>query len=234
MKLNSLLSPITAACVVAVLVGCSTVRQIKPLDPGASSVNLSVGGPFTELFGVFIPLPLLSLGYNYGLTHTLDAEAGLGITQALYGIGELNLGVNYRPLMPKGWAPGLIVSPSLFLAEDISPLTEFTAKNFRCYPYLGLTAWWNRDGWWRPYISFESWFDLGSTRADSLPQQDHWLIAPAGGIDMESGKWHYQIKIELYTPNLRNWGRAAHFFGPGDKGVFGLFLGVGREFGGKK
>ncbi len=214
--------------------GCSAIRRITPLEVGESSVGVSCGGPFTQLFGMYVPLPLLSLGYNYGMSKTIDIEAGLGVTQALFGIGELNAGVNYRPTVPAGWIPGLIISPAVYLTEDIDPISEFTMKNFRCYPDISITAWWNREKWWRPYIALENWFDLCSTRDDGLAQQEHWLIAPAVGIDMECGKWHYQIQGELYTPNLWNRGRGAHYLGPGNYGVFGLFLGASRDFGGGK
>lgn len=234
MKSIGPLSHVSLACLLAIALGCSSIRHLTPMEPGASSLSASLGGPFTQLFGVYVPLPLLSLGYNYGITKSLDVEAGLGLTQAVFGIGELNLGANYRPFLPRGWIPGLLVSPHFYFTEDIDPLSQFTVKNFRCYPDVGLTAWWNKDKWWRPFVVLENWFDLGSTRDDGLPQQDHWLIAPALGIDMQSGKWHYQIKGELYTPNLRNWGRAAHYLGPGENGVFGVFLGASRDFGGKK
>ena len=214
------------------LFSCSTIRQIRPLGKGESSGTISVGGPITNIGGsdkVYIPLPLLSVGYNRGiLDKKLDLETGLHITQLLYGILDLDLGVNYRPFISKGWRPGLIVSPKIFL------MTDFQPEGFRIYPDLCLTGVWEvRDNWY-VFTGIENWFEFSRERDDLNDQEHHWLITPYLGINLGSERWQFQFETRVYTPNLENTGRPTENVGFGDYGVLGFFLGVNYTFGKEK
>lgn len=210
-------------------ISCSSVRQIRPLEKNQSSLTMSVGGPITQVGKIYIPLPLLSLGYNYGLLDKkLDMEVGWGITQAMCGIMDIDLGVNWRPFLNDRFRPGLMVSPKSFI------MTNFKPKSFRFYPDLSLTAFWEIKRFWYVYTGLENFFELSRTRADGNKQPNHWLIAPFCGIDIGNERWQFQIEIRLYTPNLSNQGKPTKNIGIGDYGVWGGFLGVNRTFGGKK
>ena len=54
---------------VCLLFACSSVRRVRPLESGASAITVSLGGPITEVAKKYIPLPLLSAGYNYGINN---------------------------------------------------------------------------------------------------------------------------------------------------------------------
>jgi hypothetical protein len=217
-----------AALALAGLVSCSSVRQIRPLDVGESAVNVSLGGPITKYIGdAYLPLPLISVGYNYGLMRTFDLEAGFHVMQAVFGIMHFDIGANWRPLQSRAWIPGLIVTPRFHF------MTNFEPDAFSFYPDLALTLAWHPKEFFYPYAGIENWFELRTERDDNVEQPHHWLIVPYAGAVLCRGRWQFQVEARAYTPNLRNTGRGPKNIGFGEYGILGVFLGVGRTFGGK-
>ena len=206
---------------------CSPVRSIRPLEKGQSAVNLSLGGPITQVGKTYLPLPLICMGYNYGLLQTMDIEAGLNFTDLLFGIANIQIGANWRPILPETYRPGFIVSPRFFA------MTDFTPGASRFYPDIGLTALWKIRKQYYCYVGWDNWIELNSVRDDGLKQQHHWLVAPYVGTDLGNDCWSFQVEIKLYTPNLSNQGRPTKNIGAGEKGIFGVLLGVSRYFGDK-
>jgi hypothetical protein len=202
---------------------CSTVRQLRPLNRGQSAVSASVGGPITRVGSAYIPLPLLSVGYNYGLINQmLDVEAGVHLTQAVYSLMQLEIGANYRPWLRKRFRPGLMVTPKFFF------VTNF--QEFKFYPDLGLTLQWQPKQYWYIYTGLDNFFELSKTRHDGNTQNNHWFIVPYLGIDMGNKRWGFQFEPRIYIPNLSNGQRAVKNFGLGDHGILGLFIGAHHIF----
>jgi hypothetical protein len=210
----------------ALLSSCAAVRQVRPLAKGESAVNVSLGGPMTNYVGdAFLPAPLLSLGYNYGVLPRMDMEVGLDLTHLLYGVAKVDLGVNWRPWQTLRWRPSLIVSPKLQLATDCQ-------TSVMVNPDLILTAAWNPTPALYPYLGIENWFILDRTRPDGVTQEQHWLIAPFVGLSVYHHRWQYQAEFRILAPNLDNdLYRAPENVGFGDHGIIEIFLGIGRSFG---
>jgi hypothetical protein len=217
---------LAACCACLLAAGCSTVRQIRPLDKGESRVSLSAGGPITQVGKIYMPLPLISAGYNYGIMEKLDAEIGVHITDMLYGIMKIDAGVNWRPMVPPLYSPGIIISPKIF------GMTDFSAGGSRLYPDLGITAYWDLKKYRYLYIGIENWVEFQTKRLDGNPQLNHWLFAPYTGASMGNRLWQFQGEVMVYTPNLNNQGRPIKNIGLGKYGAIGVFLGVSRSFGG--
>ncbi|MBD3322841.1 MAG: hypothetical protein GF350_17210 [Chitinivibrionales bacterium] len=217
---------IVAALSALALFSCAPVRQIRPLHKGESSVHAGLGGPITRVGEFYVPLPLLSLNYNYGLLEKADIEAGFHATQALFGIMHINAGTNWRPWTPDHFLPGLIVSPAVHF------MTDFRPGSARVYPVLDLNACWKLLNRHYAYCGIENWFELTAKRGDGLDQEHHWLIAPHIGVSLGVKKWDVIIEGVLYTPNLHNTGRGAENIGAGEYGIFGVFFGAGYRFGG--
>lgn len=217
---------IAALAVVGLCLSCSAVRQVVPLEPGENAVHVSLGGPVTQYIGdAYAPLPLLSLGYNRGLTRTLDLEAGFDLTHTLYKVPKIDAGVNWRPWSAERWRPSLIVSPRIHVATDFQTDVLF-------YPALSLTCAWKAGRVLHPYIGIENFFELQQERDDGLEQENHWLIAPYAGLVAVRGRWQFGLEARVYTPNLDNdYGRGPVNWGFGDNGMIGFFLAVTRTFG---
>ncbi|MBN1761350.1 MAG: hypothetical protein JW863_23710 [Chitinispirillaceae bacterium] len=208
-----------------VLSGCSTVRYVRPIEKGASVVSVSLGGPVTQVGGKYLPLPLLSAGYGYGATDHLSIEAGLHITSALFGVAHVDAGVNWAALKTKGMIPGVVLSPKVVL------LSNFKPHESRAYPVLTPSLYWKRGKhlW---YTGAENWFERHTVRSDGNRQPHHWLFIPFIGYGISKGKWQFQTEARVYMPNLSNEVGPTTNLGFGEYGIFGIFLGVNRSFGG--
>lgn len=219
MRIQILLNAILALIIINY--SCSSVRQIRPLDKGESAVTFSLGGPITELGDIYSPLPLLSVGYNRGIIgRKLDIEAGLHLTEGLYGVLMLDAGINYRPVLSCGFRPGVIISPKLFFT------TDFSESGARLYPDLTLSSYWKVKQNLFLYLGLENWFEVYSERNDGNDQNNHWLIVPFVGINCGNEKLLFQFETRAYTPNLKNTGRPTNNIGFGDNGILGFFVGL--------
>jgi len=206
--------------IMGLLCSCSSIRQLQPLDKGQSAVSASLGGPFTQVGSVYIPLPLLSIGYNRGIVEKkLDIETGFNFTQALFGIMDIDASLNYRPFQPEHWIPGLIVSPGFFI------MTDFKPESFRFYPVLCITGFWKINEYFYIYSGIENWFELSKKRYDGNFQKYHWLKTPYIGFDIGKRKLRFQFETKIYTPDLKNTGRPTKNIGFGEHGILGIFFG---------
>jgi hypothetical protein len=213
--------------VVISIFSCSSVRHVKPLEQGSSAASLSVGGPITKVGNIYIPLPLISAGYNYGLIEKLDLETGINVTGLLFGDLHLNAGVNYHPWLAEKLRPGLYLSPEFFF------ITNLRDGSPRIFPAVDAGLYWDIRRHYL-YCGVESWFEVSTIRNDGNPQNDHWLPIPYVGWGIESKRWQFQVEGKIYTPNQKNTGRPTKNIGIGEHGVLGVFIGASRSFRGKK
>jgi hypothetical protein len=214
------------------LMSCSAVRQVRPLEKGEQAVSLSLGGPVTKYLGTaYAPFPLLGVGYAYGFNHKFNFQSGLQLTQAVFGVLQLDAGVDWRPWPASKLLPGAIISPRLFFSADIN---DFTAESMRLYPDLDITAYWEPWKYKYIYTGITNWFEFASTRSDGLEQKHHWLITPFLGTNLGNNKYQFQFEFRVYTPNLSNLGRGAKNIGFGEYGILGFFIGGSYTFGGAK
>ena len=146
----------------------------------------------------------------------------------LFGILDLDLGVNWRPWSAQKYLPGLIVSPRIF------GMTDFKPNSSRIFPDLGLSVYWNPKKFWYVYTGMENWFEFHDTRNDGNVQEHHWLITPYIGTHAGTERWMFAAECKLYTPNVSNFGRPVKNIGIGKNGVLGIFVGVSRYFGARK
>ena len=222
---------LVALCVFSM--GCSPVRQVRPLAPGERSISLGLGGSLTEIGSVTIPLPQLSLGYNHGFLGGgpfghLDGTAAVYFLSMAYGVGHIELGANWRPLLPDRLKPGVTISPRLFAT------TDFTPGGVRVYPDLGLTLSTRVTPQLYPYAGLESFFVLSRTRPDNNPTPSHWIPSLYAGAEVGGERLRVTFEGRLTAFHLPNeMGRAVQNVGAGEKGHFGLYLGVSRTLRGR-
>jgi hypothetical protein len=212
---------------ILLLTRCSSIRQVTPLPKGNSALSLSIGGPFTKVGDITTPLPFLSLGYSFGFTDRITLESGIHLTSLAFGLLQLDPGMSWFVFTPHGIQPGLIVSPRVFL------MTNFKPESVRIYPNLDLTFTWKLPYDMGLYSGIRNWIEPASIRSDGNIQTNHLLVAPFIGFLVSRNRWSYQIESLIYTPNLKNTGRPLKNVGFGENGIFGLFFGVSRTFGGR-
>lgn len=223
---HSVIRALCCAAVVCALcaTGCSPVRQIRPLARHEQTIAVSLGGPISNVEGVYAPFPPdLSLAYHHGVLDSLfDVYGALHPVGALNGILDIEAGANWRPIAGGGLAPGLLVSPHAFF------LTNFKERGTRLYPALCLTAVWRLRPNWFAYTGLDNWLELYGYREDYNTQQHVWFPTPHLGFEAGNGRWQVQLETKLYVPHLSNSGRGPENPGIGGKGVWGVFAGFTR------
>lgn len=207
---------------VCTIFSCSSVRHITPLNKNESAVNLSLGGPVTEVGKIYMPLPLSGCGYSYGITQNFSIESGINFTSMLYGILHIDAGVKWYPFIAKNAFPGLFVTPRLFFTTDF--------KHNRLFPDLDAGMYWKFKNH-LPYTGIESWFEFHKKRSDGNIQKNNCLLIPYLGYGYKHKRWQYQFEMRLYTPNLKNTGRVTKHIGFCNHGILGFFIGISRVFG---
>lgn len=206
---------------------CTAIRKVKAPVKGESTVCVSLGGPITEVSKKYIPLPLLGIGYNYGLSEKIALEGGLNITNALFGVVNADAGVNWYPLKPQNIKPGFLLMSKLFV------LSKLKMKDNRIYPAITPVFYWEIDKH-IIYTGVENWFEFHSIRNDGNPQKHHWLKIPMIGYELVWKSWQFQVEGRVYLPDVKNTYGPTHNLGFGEYGILGIFIGTAYSFGGKK
>ena len=224
-------APIAVPCLVA-LAACAPLRRVAPVEPGQHVVSVGFGGPITEVgrdTGAYVPAPIFTAGYNYGLHPLVDLEGGLSVTELVVGGLALDLGANIRPLRPDGARPALIIPVKLHL---LVPFRGDGIDTTRLYPEVGATAAWRLGA--RPfytYVGFNLWFDLAS-RGDGNDVLARVLPAFHLGQTVGTAAWQLSLELRYYTPNVNDDFRLVDVADIGGYGSLGLLFGFSVGFGG--
>lgn len=221
-KKTVILSLIIVCC------SCSSIRHVVPLESGQSRVSASLGGPITKIGDNFYPVPFLTLGYNYGIEHNLDLEAGVNFTDLFFGVTAIDAGINWHPLQQYRFRPGLYVS----LKGTFT--TQFKKETSRIFPQIDFGGYWHPSKRQYLYVGMETWIEFHSERYDGNNQKNHLLLNPYLGYIFKQRAWMFQVEGRAFTVNLSNTARAPKNIGFGDRGILGLFIGMSRDFGGTK
>lgn len=214
-----------SACLLA---GCSAVHGVRPIGKGAASVDVSLGGPITEVFSAPIPVPLTTVGATYGVTDTTDVHAAFHPTAALmFGVVAGEIGASQQLLAPKGARPRLMVDLTLVgaggdLAEGQAPAGGF---RFFAQPTL-LAGWdWGKAKKQTVYVGFTSFLEP----ADAFHQVSGFVLGNRFGF----GRSHLDVELKWLDPWASSEPIVPDFVAPGQLGAVELQFGYGFTFGGK-
>ena len=218
------LAALAAASVL--LTYCAPTQMVKPLYKGENQVTAHFGGPLIKFSGAPIPLPFASVHYARGLTDKTTAFGGIGLTQAAFGVVQVDLGVTQGILTPKGARPGFSVTPDLFLMYDV------WQKNIRVYPTLDANAYWDIGKQKSTaYVGITNWFELNGKRAFDEPQPDAWLQGFHAGYVLRHNSWNFTLQTSFLAPFKDNVKLVPEYISFGKTGAIGVYLGVGKTFG---
>ena len=173
-----------------------------------------------------IPMPLTSVSAAYGLKDGLTAFAGIHTTSLAFGLFQTDIGLTQKLLEPKGYRPGLSVSPIANLMLD---KWEY---NFKLYPEADINAYWNygkHNSYC--YTGMFSWFELASKKAFDQDQPHHWLPGFSLGNTFCRSKWNFTIEAKYIAPFYSNRDLVVTYGSFGHSGAVGIYFGATRKFG---
>lgn len=209
--------PAFIALAVGLALGCSTTHGVKPLGKGTVSLEASLGGPITEVFGAPIPLPLTTVGTTVGVTETTNVHASVHPTGALlFNVFAGDIGASQQVLTNEGARPRLMGDLTLTLAGGDRDENEGKEGGLRFFMQPSFTASWD---WGRAkkqtvYTGLTAFLE---------PSSEFYGL---GGIYLGNrfGIGHSQVDIELkwLQPWSDNTPIVPEFFAPGNLGAVEL------------
>lgn len=210
--------------VLSLLSGCAATRALAPLDKGQVALNASLGGPFVEVNGGPLPLPITSLGASYGLDGKTNLHGALYPTQlALFGVFGLDLGASRELVTPHKGRPRLMADLTLYTFGGNRAQGE-PRGGIRFFPDISLVASWPLGKHFVPYVGTDQFFQFFPT--------PHWAPSLLVGAELRAGK---RLGIQLEGKWIEPWGDTdplvPHWYGAGTYGAFSAQLGFNVYFG---
>ena len=207
---------------------CSTTHGIRPVGKGAVSIDASLGGPLTEVFGAPIPLPLTTLGASVGVTDTTDVHAAFHPTGlAMFNVIAADVGASQQVLSNEGARPRLMGDITLTLAGGDRDQELGEEGGLRAFVQPSFTASW----------------DWGKVRQHAVYSGVTAFLQPSdifyalGGIYLGNRfgvrRSHVDIELKWLQPWTDNTPIVPEFYSPGNLGALELQFAYGFTLGGK-
>jgi hypothetical protein len=213
--------PVAGVLLLAALLlggGCAQTHIVRPLGKGNGALNVSVGGPFVQLFGAPIPVPIGSVGGAYGVRDDVEVFGQVDATALAFGVLHLSPGVAFHPVRRDGgWVPTVTVGGSLHL------LTNF--REARLVPQVTGAAAWRIRNHHLVYLGMD--LGLGFQPAGFVPIWGPYL----GGEARVSKRVGLALEVKWLEPHVDVRPLAPTWLSPGSQGYVSLLLGVNIYFG---
>jgi hypothetical protein len=200
----------------------------RPLGQGTVAVDVSAGGPITELFGANIPLPLSSVGAAVGLDDRTDLHGAMHTTAAaLFGLPAGEVGVSRVLRASEGRMPRVSVDGTLVAALGDQTDDGAEGGGRVLVQPTALAAW-----------------DLGTQRAHTVYAGVGALVEPwptfgAYGWLLGGGRWALGgpavglvTEVKWLQPYASNAPPAPEYTGVAGQGAVSVQLGLDVRFGG--
>lgn len=118
MPLTRLLRPLAMLALGLPVAACGTLNGARPLPEGEHAVGLTLGGPFVEFGGSYVPLPNVVVEGRSGLPalagRPLDLNYGINLTALAFGSLGVHGGASWLVLDQAGARPALSVTDRLY------------------------------------------------------------------------------------------------------------------------
>lgn len=208
------------------LQACSPVRTVKPLQKGEQRVGASLGGPLIKFSGAVIPVPATSINYARGITDKLTAYSSVYTTAALFGVGQVDLGV-CRRIFQKDSIAGLSLN------AGFNAGTFFRSGSSRIWPELAFNFY-RHYGKRRHffYTGTGTWIELAAEGTHGREIKNRLLPWFHLGHVWNRGSWSYQLEARLLAPFRSNEDVVVDYLRlSGNRGVSGLYFSINRRIG---
>lgn len=205
-----------------VTTACSATHYARPVGKGNTAAHVSLGGPFGQVFGKPVPLPMTTLGLTYGISDTLDIYGHLHPTMAAYQLAAIDVGVNYLLREQEGKSPALVTGGALFLTTDISPQESPTGCNTCLMVDPHLVASWQLGS----HLVYSGFRGLLQTTPQMTEGTRRFMIAPLVGTELRVGE-HLGIVLEgrWEAPFVNTTNDVVTWYGPSQQGSWAALLG---------
>ncbi len=210
------------------ILACTLTHGARPLGEGVVAVDVSAGGPITELFGGNIPLPLSGVGVGYGVNDRLDVHANVNTTAAaLFGLAAGQVGTTWVALPQEGGRPRVALDGTVVMAGgDIAE--EGAEGGFRALLQPTVLAAWDlgKADQHTVYAGVG-----GLVEALPTPGGYGWMTA-GSRLALGNPRWGLTTEAKWLAPFASNVPMAPVYTGVAGAGAVSVQLGVDARFGG--
>ncbi|HLL53338.1 MAG TPA: hypothetical protein VK447_07325 [Myxococcaceae bacterium] len=196
--------------------GCGHVTKVRPTPSGQVAVEGAFGGPFGQVEGYVLPLPLATVGASYGIAERFDVEAHAHLTSLVFGVAGLDVGGSWLALAQQGAIPAVSLNGRLYGFTDL--------RAARAYLEVSPSVSYLLGEHFLTYVSATGWVQF----AGGPP-----LFTVAAGEEFQLGKWGLQLEARWYAPDYGTENLPTRWANINGLGGFGVLLGVRYRFGGE-
>ena len=204
---------------------CSTARPLRPLAPGAFSLDLSLPGTWTASDSLAFPVADLLIGGRYGVIKDLEVRANLHALPLVHGIVAVEGGCIWHARAADHWIPALHLSSDLLLMTSPRGWGGTLSKGVRGALSLTGTAHWEPRQWLWPYLVLDNALVL---------LDGHYVASVFVGIQSwVSPRWAVSLETGLAGLTERTLDLTQPFYGVAGRGALWLGLAVSVTIGGE-
>ena len=210
------------------ILACTLTHGARPLGEGVVAVDVSAGGPITELFGGNIPLPLSGVGVGYGVSDRLDVHANVNTTAAaLFGLAAGQVGTTWVALPQAERRPRVALDGTVVMAGgDIAE--EGAEGGFRALLQPTVLAAWDmgKSDQHTVYAGVG-----GLVEPYPTPGGYGWMTA-GGRLALGNPRWGLTTEAKWLAPFASNVPMSPVYTGVAGAGALSVQIGVDARFGG--
>lgn len=209
--------------------GCTTVHGVRPVGKGALSVEGSLGGPLTEVYGAPIPVPFSAVGATYGVSDRAQVHAAWHPSPtAFFNLFGADAGASMVLVDQDGARPRLMGDLTLTLiAGDNEPDAPEGGVRLFAQPTLNAAWDWGKNR--------RQTFYTGATVFTQPLPSVHALPALVVGQWWGAGpRLHLTTELKWIAPWQSSADLTPTYYAPGSLGAVAVQLGAGYRFGGAK
>lgn len=206
---------------------CNVIRVIKPLEKGEKQLSAGLGGPGIIYAGAPIPMPLTSVNYAQGVDSNVTLSVGMHTTSLAFGVLQSDVSLGIRAYQSKTDRFGLTVTPGVHVLYDLYE------NNFRTYPQLEATTWWqySESKQHLIYGGLGTWIELFKQKAHGQVQTNEVMPWITVGHQFNLERWSYLTEFKYLGFQHKTAPSVVDFVSPGGNGTIGFYFGVSRTIG---
>ncbi len=205
---------------------CSPTRFVKPIEKQQQAVGFSFGGPLINFSNTYIPIPLSSLSYAYGLTDKITTYAGLHTTSLLFGNLQTDMGALFLLYSKDKNKFGITANLALQQAYNLRNRT-----GFRVWPSTDINVYYHiKEKPHYIYAGLNSWFEFSKYRAHQEAQPINILPNMHLGFVWNRAKFIHQVELKYLGIGIPNQPNVVTYLGIGGHGALGVYYNVSFKF----
>ena len=180
---------------VLLTVSCSTVRHLKPIQPGQNKIDFSLGGPLFTNLGFAIPAIQGSIHYLRGITSLYSTGGTFNLATPFFGWIFIDSTHVFLINHQKKWLPSNLLQGHLHFMTDFKNAALF-------FPEVSLTLSWNVYKEHAFYLGSSVWANAYRRRTANLKSDEIFIPTIYLGARFSIELWEIYVETKWIHPRI--------------------------------